>query len=714
MKKWTYRFKRGLASFLAVGMIAGGVSNATCLPVYAATAATAAAAYTNAELNAAVEKIYNGLKEQISDLVNGSDPHTLDIAKFVVGIDCKSEALKTAVEGKAPEILSRISKDCFSDLFWYDSSSEEIDKRSYRLNVDYKDAKANFKFVFAVKETYRSDPKEPESVSVQEIRETKAALEDPKLQTDEVRKTLYDGLKDAILKLVNGEIEQSTAAFTVSFYDIDTEAKARVLKEEAEKMIPEVLASLSKDCPSELFWYDQSSNAFNSASYEYVFKKTNSQSANFKLTLAVKKAYRDPSNQDSAKSINAEEIVASKEGIDSILGKYNQTKGMSDYEILCGFSDALCDNYSDADDSDRYAEAFQYFCERTFGTTPEAAVRCETVEGTVNNISGTWNIVRIGGKNYLVDMKNHASGRNGEFFLVGAEVLQDGSGAYVIGNHTKYTPKEVNYKPVPTSPVRYIPGQAKFHFVSQLQPTATVGDVLLVEVDGNEGVVEFESDKPEYVTIETKKTRPELKDKTALIYLNDKGATGSVSVVIRAIAGATDAYEETTIEYKLSILPKNTGNNNQPPAENPGGGNTGGSGSGGDIGGGGGAIGGGSSVGSGSIGNGGVGTTATTALGLELIAQTDFTFDVGYAKILKAVGATDFTITAGGQVAGSKVTYKSSDTSVATVDANTGAVHIVGPGNAKIIATASATDIHKEATCEYKLEVVKEEGNIYN
>ncbi|MCI9441381.1 MAG: hypothetical protein HFH15_09170 [Ruminococcus sp.] len=111
---------------------------------------------------------------------------------------------------------------------------------------------------------------------------------------------------------------------------------------------------------------------------------------------------------------------------------------------------------------------------------------------------------------------------------------------------------------------------------------------------------------------------------------------------------------------------------------------------------------GGGTGGSGSTGN--VTTTVSSGPG-ELLPQIDFCLNSGSATILKSVGADDFTITASGQVKDSAVTYASSDPSVATVDANTGTVHIVGAGTATISATASATTLHREEKCEYSLEV---------
>ncbi len=693
MKEWKYRFRRGLASLLTVGMIASGVNVTACLPAYAAKAATTAPKYTDAELKAAVKEVTDGLKKEISELVHGdSAADGTEKAEFNIGIDCENEELRKAVEGKKSEIVAAVLRDCSADLFWYDQASKVLENGSYGLKVQFSDTKADFIFRFAVKDSYKwpYSLSVPDSVWVWQIRETKKALEDPKLQSGEIRKALYDGLKNAIVKLVNGEAPaQQTSAFTVLFHDIDTEAKAKVLKEEAEKMIPEIMESLSKDCPSELFWYDQSFKEFDKGSYKYDFNSDNVttqyKSAHFVFTLAVKESYRGLNTPDNPESIWADGISDSKTGIDSILDQYNQTKGMSDYEILCGFRDELCKYSAEG----KLTEAFQYFCDRTFGA-PEKGTRCCTVEGTVNGTPGTWNIVRIDGKNYLVDMGKHVSGKNGEFFLVGAQRQQDGS--YVIGNGTRYIPgkADLGTKPVPTSPVKYRPEQTGFHFVSQ--PAGKAGDTLVVKVEGNIGeTVNFVSSNPTAATIERK---AELGNNAALIHLNDIGATEAVSVVIQAIAEETDAYVRTTIKYTMVIQPKDTGNTNQPPVNNPGGGNGGGgSNTGGSAGG---STGGGGSIGSLSV---------SSSAGPELLPQVDFCIESGTDKIVKAVGAPDFTITAWGQVNDSKVTYASSDPAVATVDAATGTVNIVGAGTATISATASATTLHREEKCEYTVEV---------
>lgn len=60
-------------------------------------------------------------------------------------------------------------------------------------------------------------------------------------------------------------------------------------------------------------------------------------------------------------------------------------------------------------------------------------------------------------------------------------------------------------------------------------------------------------------------------------------------------------------------------------------------------------------------------------------------------SVSKVYGDEDFTVTVSGAADGSAVTYSSSNTEVATVDATTGKVTICGAGKAVITATASGT-----------------------
>ena len=79
----------------------------------------------------------------------------------------------------------------------------------------------------------------------------------------------------------------------------------------------------------------------------------------------------------------------------------------------------------------------------------------------------------------------------------------------------------------------------------------------------------------------------------------------------------------------------------------------------------------------------------------------------GFADVAqeKTYGDGDFTVAATGAETGSNVTYSSSNPQVATVEEDTGKVHILKVGEATITATAGATDTYASATASYKLTV---------
>ncbi len=82
--------------------------------------------------------------------------------------------------------------------------------------------------------------------------------------------------------------------------------------------------------------------------------------------------------------------------------------------------------------------------------------------------------------------------------------------------------------------------------------------------------------------------------------------------------------------------------------------------------------------------------------------------DISYGQsvVTKTGYEDDFTmtLTTNTKVAG-QVTYASSDETVATIDPETGKVHIVGPGYATITATAAETDNYEEGSASYVLIV---------
>lgn len=681
MKEWKYRFKRGLASFLTVGMIASGVSGTTCLPVYAVEVGMSAEeniAKAEGELQ---ETVYARLKEQISGIFNVGD--TRNKAEFTVSADFYKQTDATenskwinSVKDKAEDLLKKLLEECPSELFWCNQSSKEINDTYYSCKYDNRRGIGNvvhvdFVFQLAVKPEYRLVSGDPASMSVQKIRDTKSATDAAEL--NQAIESLYKGLQTQISEMVNGTNQQKKAEFRV----IVSECKNQDMVEALEKSVSGIISRLWQEYPVDLFWYDQSYDKFKgNLSYEYTGQYNNTYGfADFTFKFAVKGEYKDG---DVPTAITPGKIQGIKQAIEGIL--ITEEKGLSDYEILCSYKNALLKYPSD---SYRYAQAFQYLCEHTTFTP---GTKCYTVTGTVNGKEGRmWNIVSTEGKSYLVDLQNYTQANEWGFFLAGVQA--NGTGGYKVGD-TVYVPDDQTSLPKDLPEfdnLRYRQKQNDFKFVKpdSADIVGAVGDEdIIIEVEGNKGNVKFVSTDLSVATIK------DLGNNQAQIHM-----VGSGETFINALATGTDFYADSTIVFKLTV--KEAGGNS-------GGGGTSGGGSTGGGTSGGGSTGGGT-PGGGSIGGGYMVDDTTTVR--ELLPQTDFMFHSGTSKIVKSVGAADFTITASGQVKDSTVTYASSDPSVATVDVNTGTVHVVAPGTTKISATASETAIHRAVTYEYELEV---------
>ena len=77
-----------------------------------------------------------------------------------------------------------------------------------------------------------------------------------------------------------------------------------------------------------------------------------------------------------------------------------------------------------------------------------------------------------------------------------------------------------------------------------------------------------------------------------------------------------------------------------------------------------------------------------------------------YSATTATVGQTAPTVTApGGAVAGSTLSYSTSDATICTVDAGTGVLTAVGAGTCTITVTASATANHNAATADFDIQV---------
>lgn len=253
-----------------------------------------------------------------------------------------------------------------------------------------------------------------------------------------------------------------------------------------------ILDYLLVDCPYELYWFDKTVGLETSYSMSYNSSQVTISEIN--ISFAVASEYQSAGNQyQVVTGVAAVGQAAAKAG--EIVAKY---QGKSDYEKLAGYRQEICAlasyNTSAADDSkntaygnpwqliwvfdgdastevvcEGYSKAFQYLCDMSTFTSAE----CYTVTGTMSGGTGAgphmWNIVRLGGKNYLVDVTNCDTGSIGAddlLFLAGADGSVEG-GYTVTCNETDVTytydsDQEAMYGSdiLTLSNAKYVPGEA--------------------------------------------------------------------------------------------------------------------------------------------------------------------------------------------------------------------------------------------------------------
>lgn len=249
---------------------------------------------------------------------------------------------------------------------------------------------------------------------------------------------IYEAIKSKILTIADG-----TASSTV-FSDIPLNIKP----EDFDGAFGKAIDALLQDCPSELYWYDKTVGTASALSYSET--KTD---CFLTIKMAVANSYRKDGNQYATDSTK---IAAAKKAFDNARSIASSATG-SDADKLKTFKDKICEmvsydtkaasggaygdsfqltNVFDGDKNtnvvcEGYAKAFQYLCELS-------GIECYTVTGKMAGGTGAgphmWNIVRLDGKSYVVDVTNCDAGTIGapdKLFLKG--VTMSGSSYKVAG-----------------------------------------------------------------------------------------------------------------------------------------------------------------------------------------------------------------------------------------------------------------------------------------
>ena len=279
-------------------------------------------------------------------------------------------------------------------------------------------------------------------------------------------KDVEDELKDQIRKVAAGELASTQFSFTNEwtktkaewgitdevFQTVDGKKKLTPQASEAIEAKLGLDALIRKqllEMPYELYWYNKTKGV--SMGYSISTLGDNVTVNNLTISMNVSQDYAkfvnetsyDPFEADTAKT---REVADTPEKAQAVVDEH---KGETDYQKLVSYREyitgavsyntgATADGYPYGDpwqliyvfddNSDTkvvcegYAKAFQYLCDLTF-QNQEGEPSSALVSGTMNGGNHMWNVVAIGGSNYLVDVTNcdtETIGVPDKLFLCGA------------------------------------------------------------------------------------------------------------------------------------------------------------------------------------------------------------------------------------------------------------------------------------------------------
>lgn len=324
--------------------------------------------------------------------------------------------------------------------------------------------------------------------------------------------TIYDKLVPEIKAIANGERTSSIVkveGLNITYYKSDlgldtlvtgnsftAEAQAKVEQMFTADVSADVLlTSLITHLPYELYWFDKVEGI--QISYEMTGTDEYVTISSVEIMFHVSQDYAVtegdsyyPTMPDTTKTgaartaaATAAQVVAKNQG----KGTYGKLVAYREYitkAVDYNFDVANTVNYPYGDPwqliyvfdenpdtnvvCEGYSKAFKYLCDLTWtGSDPEVA--CYLPTGTMDGGTGAgahmWNIVSIGGLNYLTDITNCDSGTIGapdQLFLCGAKGgVNEGYAAATTGGAVTYVydqrTKDIYYQELVLSATKYSP-----------------------------------------------------------------------------------------------------------------------------------------------------------------------------------------------------------------------------------------------------------------
>lgn len=260
-------------------------------------------------------------------------------------------------------------------------------------------------------------------------------------------KAAYDALVPLLKQIASGERASSIVSVGYNL-GVAPDAEADLTGDSfSQEEIDTLLQALLNDLPYELYWFDKTETGGVKALYSWSSSKMYIEfsfavSADYSATKKTRTYAVDTSLTGAAttSAANAKAIVEEYEGqsdYEKLTAYRAEIRSLTDYN-----HDAVNNAASygdpwqliwvfDGDSTTKvvcegYSKAFQYLCDLS---DFDADITCYSVIGTMDGGDHMWNIVRINGSGYLVDVTNDT---NGKLFLVGS--TPDSSGAYTFNS----------------------------------------------------------------------------------------------------------------------------------------------------------------------------------------------------------------------------------------------------------------------------------------
>lgn len=316
----------------------------------------------------------------------------------------------------------------------------------------------------------------------------------PQSFEDSRQQYIYNQLKDWIVKVAAGEAISHFVLEIPADPDLSwsrsgelnnagDDVLVNTVYETAK--IDAIIDCLVADMPYELYWLGKSDESSVTTHISVKIEGDTISIGSLEMVFLVGESYRNPDSQKKVSwtsssgvsgkthycyTVNAQKKTAAENAVKAAMAIRDEYQGLSDYEKLLEYKNRICaltdydydavatpDNYGDpwqiiyVFDGNKetnvvcegYSKAFQYLCD--LSTFDNAA--CYTAIGTIigdgvpsGSAAHMWNIVRLEGKNYLVDVTNSDSENMGnQLFLAGAVGNpQDGYTVTVNGSNVKF------------------------------------------------------------------------------------------------------------------------------------------------------------------------------------------------------------------------------------------------------------------------------------